>query len=149
MKRNSIPAVFALLLLAALTLVGCSGPQQQTRSGSDTETPPPAEQPTSGLRLAPGLYELEGGTVQALGTLNYRATAEGGYWYLTGEPGREDDTIVAFVDSDEFNRRLEPLKGKQILVTGRKPEGPSTLNAGPEMIVEKVEEITDTPGVAE
>ena len=136
-----------LALVLAFALVGCAT-SPETEPGS---TPPADGGAASGSRLAPGLYDLEDGTVQALGTLEYR-DLEGGLWAIVGgteSEGNLGEVVAVVANPDEFADQLEALKGKTVLVTGTRSEGVSVRMAGPEVVVTAIEEISDTPGAAE
>ena len=136
-----------IALVLAFALVGCAtSPEPGTGS-----TPPVDGGGASGSRLAPGLYDLEDGTVQALGTLEYR-DLEGGLWAIVGgteSEGNLGEVVAVVANPDEFADQLEALKGKTVLVTGTRSEGVSVRMAGPEVVVTAIEEISDTPGAAE
>jgi len=150
----------ALLVVLALSLAACTAAPRQpdagnTPSPTPTQTPDttatPGDDPAAGLRLAPGLYDMPDGKAQALGTLGYR-DIEGGFWVIidgTQPEGDKDAVVAVIANGDEFQRQLEPLKGKQVTVVGTKVDGASIRMAGPEIEIESVEEITDTPGIAE
>lgn len=137
-------AAASLALLLAFALVGCA---------AEPETPdsslPPVDNSTSGMRLANGLYDLEDGSRQAVGTLAY-IDLEGGFWAITGALGAEPDAVtVVIANGADLESELKPLEGKTVFAVGTKAEGVSTRMAGPEMNVDRIEEISDTPGVAE
>jgi hypothetical protein len=136
--------------ILAIALVGCA-----SDAGMDPGegAPPPAVDggAAAGSRLAPGLYDLEDGTVQALGVLEYR-DLEGGLWAIIG--GTEADgnigSVVAVVaNPDEFTAELNALSGKTVMVTGTRFTGTTIRMAGPEVVVNEIQEISDTPGPAE
>jgi hypothetical protein len=108
------------------------------------------DDPAAGIGLAPGIYELEDGIVQAIGTLEW-VDLEGGFWALTDgtAAGDEGGNVAVLANGDELKATLEPLEGRQVSVTGERFEGASIRMAGPEIIAETVEEIDDTPGAAE
>lgn len=132
----------ALVLSVALILVACAA----------EEEPPADEVPdgSAGLRLAPGLYDLEDGTVQAIGTLEW-VDLEGGFWAVTGATGEnpEPTTLAVIANGNELADTLEPLAGKQVSVLGRRLDGASIRMAGPEIEADRIEELSDTPGIAE
>ena len=60
--------------------------------------------PAAGTKMAPGLYDLEDGTVVAVGTVEYR-DLEGGFWAVIGGTEAEGDagTVVAVLtNGDEY-----------------------------------------------
>lgn len=138
-----------IVLTLAFALVGCAtSPETEPGTGS---TPPADGGAASGSRLAPGLYDLEDGTAQALGTLEYR-DLEGGLWAIIGgteSEGNLGEVVAVVANPDGFADQLEALKGKTVLVTGTRLDGVSVRMAGPEIVVSAIEEISDTPGAAE
>jgi len=150
-RRITPLVVSALLALLVISTGGCAQsetPPSPAPSGEPgAETPPPA----SGLRLAPGLYELEDGKAQALGTLEWR-DVEGGFWVIvdrTGAEGGDGAAVAVIANGAEFQDELKPLEGRQVIVTGDRLEGASVRMAGPEIEVDSIEEVSDTPGIAE
>lgn len=145
-------ARITLLLLAALlavAVVGCTvGGETDTPAVSDpgtAEPQPGAGDDIAGMRLANGLYDLEDGTVQAIGTLSY-VDLEGGFWAVTGVPGvegGEDDVIAVIANGADLTESLESLKGKTVSVLGTRLEGASVRMAGPEIEATTVEEIDE------
>ncbi len=141
--RIALTAVVALL---ALTLTACA-----TTSAPDDPLPPPAEDPAGGIRLAPGLYDLEDGGVQAIGTV-VRVDLEGGFWALVereGMDGESGGTVAVFANGDEFDSELRELEGTQVSVIGTRFDGASIRMAGPEIVAEEITPLDDTPGAAE
>jgi hypothetical protein len=138
--------IAALILTLALgaVLVGCA---------STAEPEPAVDVPgdAAGLRLAPGIYDLDDGTVQVIGTLEYR-DLEGGLYAIAGgtEADGGPDAVIAVVNNaDEFASELEALEGKTVSILGTRFDGASIRMAGPEVIVDSIEELSDTPGIAE
>ena len=145
-RRTVLMLVVTVLVAAGLT--GCSGPKPPT-GGSDVA--PPVADPTTSTRLAPGLYDIEGGRVQALGTLEFR-DLEGGFWVVVGGTQAEGDfgkTVAVIANGDALKQQLDALKGQSVSVLGTRAEGASIRMAGPEIVAETVEAVTDTPGPAE
>lgn len=137
----------AILLLALMLFVvpACAAPDSET-----DEPAPGTGEPTddpSGSRIANGLYDIEDGKVQAIGVLEY-IDLEGGFYAITGAPGNGGN-IAVIVNSDAFSDELAALEGKTVSVIGMRSDGPSVRMAGPEILAEYVDEITDTPGIAE
>jgi len=144
MLTRTIALLLALSL--ALTLAACSPADEPDVGAPET----PMDDPAAGIGLAPGIYELEDGIVQAIGTLEW-VDLEGGFWALTDgtAAGDEGGNVAVIANGDELQITLEPLEGRQVSVTGERFEGASIRMAGPEIIAETVEEIDDTPGAAE
>lgn len=138
--------ILAVLLTLALgaALVGCAAEAPDTNG-----TPDVAAGDAAGLRLANGIYDQEDGTVIALGVLEW-VDLEGGFYALTGAPESEGGGNIAVINNaDEFANELEALLGKTVQVTGTRFDGVSIRMAGPEIVVDSIEEISDTPGAAE
>lgn len=140
--------LFALVFGLALT--ACSTPS--TGNGIDSGAQPPSEEnPSAGTRLAPGLYDLEGGTVQAIGTLEY-VDLEGGFWAVIGGTAADGDqgrVVAVIANGAELLETIEPLANQQVLVTGARLEGASIRMAGPEIEADSIVVMDDTPGAAE
>ena len=139
--------VLILGLVLALAVVGCSPAADEPKP----DVGAPATDDSMGLRLAPGLYDLEDGTVQALGILEFR-DLEGGFWAIVSNTGADpaEGTVVAVIPpGTDLEETYELLAGKMVMVTGTRFEGASIRMAGPEIEVTSIEEITDTPGIAE
>ncbi|KAF0209405.1 MAG: hypothetical protein Q8S43_01035 [Actinomycetota bacterium] len=147
MFTRTIVTLTALVL--AMALVGCTS---SPTSKPITNTPPPAvETPATGTRLAPGMYDMQGGTVQAIGTLEYR-DIEGGVWAIIGgtqADGNLGETVAVIANAAEFSGQLKALTGKTVIAIGRRAGGMSIRMAGPEMVLESISEISDTPGPAQ
>lgn len=144
-----VPVALALALALAVSLAGCaSTPEPEPAVEPE---PAPASGDAAGLRLAPGLYDQDDGTVMAIGTLEYR-DLEGGFWAIvdyTAAAGEAGTVAAVIANGPEFADQLEPLEGAQVTVLGTRLEGASIRMAGPEIEMTSVEEITDTGGVAE
>ncbi len=141
------PGLLSVLFVSAIAfvVVGCSP------ASTDIDRQPPAEDPASDSRLAPGLYDQADGTAVAIGTLEW-IDLEGGFWAVVGGTEAEGDagTISAVIaNGGDFQKELEPLAGKTVTVTGTKLNGLSIRMAGPEIEMDSVVEMTDTPGIAE
>lgn len=152
MKARVFSAV--VLMVLAMGLTGCASSQPETTPVApapsvDEQEPMPGD--AAGLRLAPGLYDLENGKVQAVGTLEY-SDIEGGFWAVIGgteSEGNVGETVAVIANGDDFEAELAPLKDKQVTVTGERLHGASIRMAGPEIAMESIEEMSDTPGIAE
>lgn len=143
--------ILILGLVLALAAVGCATPADEPKPEPDVGAPTTPDDSSMGLRLAPGLYDLEDGTVQALGILEWR-DLEGGFWAIVSNTGADpaEGTVVAVIaPGTDLDETFEALKGKMVLVNGTRFDGVSSRMAGPEVIPTAVEEITDTPGIAE
>lgn len=143
-----VALLVAGLGVAGVGLTGCMVPTSSERSEDPS---PPVESPATSSRLAPGLYDLEDGTSQALGTLAW-SDLEGGFWFIADGTKAEGDagaTVAVISNGASFQSQLEPLKGKSVVAIGTRLEGASIRMAGPELEIESIEEVTDTPGAAE
>ncbi len=144
MRTMTLIAMSALAL--TLVLTGCAGTDEPA-----AEVPSGDAGGAGGSRLAPGWYDLEDGTVQVIGTLEYR-DLEGGLWAVIGGTESEGDLgeVVAVVNNaNEFADALEALEGTVVSITGTRFDGASIRMAGPEIVVATIEEISDTSGAAE
>ncbi len=122
-----------LMMAAVLAMAAC------TTNGNDNND--------DGTRLAFGLHEMTDGTVVGLGVLEW-VELEGGFYALTGAP-EHGGNIAVIANPEQFEAELRALKGATVQVTGTLFEGASTRMAGPEIIIDSIEEITDTPGPAD
>lgn len=139
----------ALATALAFALVGCATAPEPP--AEPTPEPVGQESPAAGMRLAPGLYDLADGTVQAIGTLE-RSDLEGGFWAVVGGTEAEGDVgkvVAVIANGDEMAAELEALEGRTVDVLGTRLEGASIRMAGPEIEATSVSEISDTPGPAE
>lgn len=146
MFKRLLPALLAVMIIALAT--ACA-PTSEPVSGEGAL--PPDSSGAAGSRLAPGLYDLDDGTAQALGTLEYQ-DLEGGLWAIVGGTAEQGNigTVVAVVaNPDEFADELRSLEGKTVIITGTRFEGASIRMAGPEIVVQSIEEVSDTSGPAE
>jgi hypothetical protein len=101
--------------------------------------------------MAPGLVDLDDGTVLAVGTVEYR-DLEGGFWAVIGGTEAEGDVgkVVAIVaNGDEFAQQFRELEGLSAIVSGTRLEGASTRMAGPEITATSVVAASDAAGPAE
>lgn len=147
---------FALVIALGAAMVGCA--TQDAAEPDDTpETNAPGAPVDDGtdeaadesgeLRLANGLYDQADGSVMVLGTLEW-VDLEGGFYAVTGAPG-DGGTIAVVANADEFASELEELTGSTVFINGTRFEGASIRMAGPEVVIESIEKIDDTPGAAE
>ncbi len=151
-----MPARLMTLLLAlslAVVLAACSSPDEPETDvpAGEPEVGAPDEMPGGETRPAPGLYDLGDGTAQAIGTLSW-VDLEGGFWAVTDPTAAEGEgatAIAVIANGDELDGELRPLEGSMVALTGERFEGASIRMAGPEIVVETVEVIDDTPGAAE
>jgi len=143
-----IPLLLALVLVMALALTACAA---TTPEEPDVVTPPADGGAASGTRLAPGLNDIDGGKVQAVGTLEWK-DLEGGFWAIIGGTESEGNlgTVVAVIaNGDDFADDLEGLEGRTVMATGTRLDGASIRMAGPEIEIDSISEISDTGGPAD
>jgi len=141
------------VVIAALSaaLTGCGAD-----ATDETPAPPassgPGGAPAGGTKMAPGLYDLEDGTAQAVGTVEYR-DLEGGFWAVIGGTEAEGDVgkvVAVIVNGDDYAAQFKELEGLSVIVTGTRLEGASTRMAGPEITATRVVAASDAaPGPAE
>ena len=138
----------AILLLAA---AACGGdPAPETRSPVARPSPAGAA-PPAGTKLAAGLYDLADGTVQAVGTVEYR-DLEGGFWVVIGGTEAEGDagTVVAVIaNGADYADQFTQHPGLSFIVDGTRLDGGSTRMAGPEITAMRVTPAAEDAGPAE
>ncbi|MEI6450530.1 MAG: hypothetical protein WCP98_11375 [Actinomycetes bacterium] len=147
-----IARIATLLVFAAAiatlpaALAGCgAGAADEPPAPSASSTP--GGGPATGTKIAPGLYDLEDGTVQAVGTAEHR-DLEGGFWVVAGGTAAEGDvgkTVAVIANGDDFAQQLKELEGLSVIVTGTRLEGPSIRMAGPEIRATSVVAADDAP----
>jgi len=153
-RRTHVVTTAAVVVAAAillLTAVACGGdPAPETRSPA-AQPSPAGSAPPAGTKLAAGLYDLADGTVQAVGTIEYR-DLEGGFWVVIGGTEAEGDagTVVAVIANgadyaDQFTRHA----GLSFVVDGTRLDGASTRMAGPEITATRVTLAAEDVGPAE
>ena len=148
--------IAALLLIAAVVatlpaaLAGCG-------AGAANEPPAPSASSTPGgaaagsTKMAPGLYDLEDGTAQAVGTVEYR-DLEGGFWAVIGGTEAEGDVgkvVAVIANGGDYAQQLKELEGLSVIVMGTRLDGASTRMAGPEITATSVVAASDAAGPAE
>jgi hypothetical protein len=144
--------IAALLVSAAViaalpaALAGCSAGATDVPPAPSASSTPGAGSPP-GMKIAPGLYDLEDGTVQAVGTVEYR-DLEGGFWAVVGGTEAEGDVgkvVAVIANGDEYAQQLKELEGLSAIIDGTRLEGASTRMAGPEITATKVVAASDAP----
>jgi len=142
--------IASLLVFAAViatlpaALAGC-GATDESPAPSASSTP--GGGPAGGMKIAPGLYDLDDGTVQAVGIVEYR-DLEGGFWAVVGGSEAEGDAgkIVAVIaNGGDFAQQFEQHAGLSMIVTGVRLEGASIRMAGPEIRATSVVAASDAP----
>ena len=134
----------ALIMIAvvSLALSSCGSPDSTITTSNSVQPTP----------VRPGLYELAGGRVRALGVLAYR-DLEGGFWAVTdappGLPVSPDARVVAVIANaaDLTSVDFKALEGRSVAVEGKLVDGASIRMAGPELEAESVTAVaTDSGG---
>ena len=90
--------------------------------------------------MAPGLYDLEDGTVVAVGTVEHR-DLEGGFWAVIGGTEAEGDAgkvVAVIANGDEFAEQFRGNEGLSFEVYGERAGEASTAMAGPEITATRV-----------
>jgi hypothetical protein len=148
MYTRKLLIALALALVFALAIAGCAA-DDGVPADVGSETPGEATDggdAAGGTQLAFGLYDLEDGTVQAVGRLEW-VDLEGGFWALVG--GDDGAAAIAVIqNADEFLDTIEALEGRDVIVTGTRFDGASIRMAGPEIIIDSIDEIA-AAGAAE
>jgi hypothetical protein len=146
--------IASLLVVAAVTatlpaaVTGCdAGATAEPPSPAPSASGTPSAGPAGGMKIAPGLYDLEDGTVQAVGTVEYR-DLEGGFWAVIGGTEAEGDVgkvVAVIANGGGYAQQLKELEGLSVIVDGTRLEGASTRMAGPEIEATKVTAAADAP----
>lgn len=145
--RSSILLATSLVLIAtaAAGLAACGGAGDAgSPAPSPTASPrlegAPSSAPATGTKMAPGLYDLEGGAVVAVGTVEHR-DLEGGFWVVIGgtEAGWNAGEVVAVIaNGDEFAGQFEDNQGLSFEIYGERAGDASSRMAGPEITARRV-----------
>ena len=140
----ALTAVVVAVTAVALALAACGGSTEAGDAASPAATASGAQQPAGGAaggtKLAPGLYDLEDGTVQAVGTVEYR-DLEGGFWAVVGGTQAEGDegaVVAVLVNGDEFADEFRANEGMSFMIEGERAGEASTRMAGPEITATSV-----------
>ena len=145
--RRSVLAVtlLALIALPAAALAGCGGAGDAVSPAPSATVPAPPQgtsssAPAAGTKMAPGLYDLEGGSVVAVGTVEYR-DLEGGFWAVIGgteAEGNEGEVVAVIANGEEFAGAFRGHEGLSYEVYGERAGDVSTRMAGPEITATRV-----------
>ena len=151
LTRLAALVVFAgMIATLPAALAGCgAGAQDATPAPSASSDPGGAA--AGSTKMAPGLYDLEDGTVQAVGTVEYR-DLEGGFWAVIGGTEAEGDVgkvVAVIANGDDHAQQLKELQGLSVIVFGTRLDGASTRMAGPEITATSVVAASDAAGPAE
>ena len=145
--RRSILLMLSLIAVAATAagLAACSG-AGDAASPAPSATVPAQPQgtsssaPAAGAKMAPGLYDLENGSVVAVGTVEYR-DLEGGFWAVIGgtkAEGNEGEVVAVIANGEEFAGEFRGHEGLSFEVYGERAGDVSTRMAGPEITATRV-----------
>jgi hypothetical protein len=151
--HTRIAGLFVIVAaIATLLVAGCGGSAsgQSPAPSPPISTAPAATRPAA-MKVAPGLYDRGDGTVQAVGTVEYR-DLEGGFWAVVGEAeaGSAAGKIVAVIaNGAAYAPQLKELQGLSVIVDGTRLDGASTRMAGPEIRASSVAAASDTVGPLE
>jgi hypothetical protein len=125
----------------ALTVAACGSQSRDAASPTPADTASqPAGGAAGGTKLAPGLYDLEDGTVQAVGTVEYR-DLEGGFWAVVGgtqAEGTEGEVVAVIVNGEEFAAEFRASEGLSFVIEGTRAGEASVRMAGPEITATRV-----------
>jgi hypothetical protein len=140
--------------LIVLALAGSVAACASRGTGPAAENPPASTvpaRPPAGALFVPGLYDLPDGSVQALGTLEYR-DIEGGTWVIVGGANPTGDagkTIAVIANAADLGPKLAALKGAQVVAGGTRLDGASIRMAGPEITVTAIDGATSSSNEAQ
>lgn len=145
-RSTRIAVLLVIALIAVSVLAGCGAQPQAPTPGTEVPTGPAAGGDAAGLKLAPGAYDQPDGTVQVIGTLEYR-DPEGGVWLIGDGTKPADDpayTLVVIANAADFLGELEPLKGQAVVAVGTRLEDNASIRmAGPEIELISISAATD------
>ena len=151
LTRLAALVVFAgIIATLPAALAGCGAGAQDATPAPSTSSPPGGAAAGS-TKMAPGLYDLEDGTAQAVGTAEYR-DLEGGFWAVIGGTEAEGDVgkvVAVIANGDDYAQQLKELQGLSVIVIGTRLDGASTRMAGPEITATSVVAASDAAGPAE
>lgn len=143
-RRKHVLSVAATVSAAAvllITVAACGGASPSPGTSSPVmQTPPAGSAPAAGSKLAPGLYDLEGGAVQAVGTVEYR-DLEGGFWVVIGGTEAEGDagkSVAVIANGADYAELFSQHPGLTFVIDGTRLDGASTRMAGPEITATRV-----------
>ena len=151
LTRLAALVVFAgIIATLPAALAGC-GAGAQDATPAPSASSPPGGAAAGSTKMAPGLYDLEDGTAQAVGTAEYR-DLEGGFWAVIGGTEAEGDVgkvVAVIANGGDYAQQLKELQGLSVIVIGTRLEGASTRMAGPQITATSVVAASDAAGPAE
>lgn len=145
MRRSILAVTFlALVTLAAAVIAACGGAGDAPSPAPSATASPivgsPGDGPAAGTRPAPGLYDLEDGTVVAVGTVEH-SDLEGGFWAVIGGTGAGSDAgkvVAVLTNGDEYAEQFRANEGLVFEVYGERAGEASIRMAGPEITATRV-----------
>ena len=151
LTRMAALIVFAGLIATLPAALAARGAGAQDAAPAPSASSAPGGSAAGGTKMAPGLFDLEDGTTQAVGTVEYR-DLEGGFWAVIGGTEAEGDVgkvVAVIANGDDYAQQLKELEGLSVIVMGTRLEGASTRMAGPEITATSVVAASDAAGPAE
>ena len=143
MRKPILLVTFLVFITAtAAGLAACSG---NSASPTPSASPPASAGgepvgPAAETKMAPGLYDLDDGSVVAVGTVEHR-DLEGGFWAVIGGTESEGDAgkvIAVIANGDEFAQQFTDNAGLSFQVYGERAGDASIRMAGPEITASRV-----------
>ena len=145
-RISELLVIGVVVAATALALAGCgAGAAGEPPAASASSTPGGA--PAGNTKMAPGIYDLDDGTVRAIGTVEYR-DLEGGFWAVIGGTEAEGDVgkvVAVIANGDDYAQQLKDLEGLSVIIDGTRMDGASTRMAGPEITATSVVAASDAP----
>ena len=138
LRATLILAAALAAAVAAAGLAACSSGAGDAASPAPSASASPTPDggsagPAGGTRMAPGLYDLEDGTVVAVGTVEYR-DLEGGFWAVIGGTEAEGDAgkvVAVLTNGDEYAAQFRENAGLSFEIHGERAGEVSIRMAGP------------------
>ena len=145
MRRSILPVLILVVVAAAAAGVTACGGGSDVTSPSPSASPPASAGgvpigPEAGTKMAPGLYDLEGGSVVAVGTVEYR-DLEGGFWAVIGgteAEGNQGEVVAVIANGEDFAPVFRDNEGLSFEVYGHRAGEASIRMAGPEITARRV-----------
>ena len=143
MRRSILLVTFLVLVAAAAAALAACGAGDAASPAPSSSSPASGGVPfdgAAGTKLAPGLYDLEDGSVVAVGTVEHRAL-EGGFWAVIGgteAEGNQGVIVAVIANADEFAKLFRDNKGLSFEVYGKRAGDASIRMAGPEITARRV-----------
>ena len=144
--RRAVLLVLILVVVAVMAAVlAACGSAGDAASPAPSASPPASSGgvpigPPGGTKMAPGLYDLDNGSVVAVGTVE-RSDLEGGFWAVIGGTEAEGDAgkvVAVIANGDEFAEVFTENEGLSFEVYGKRAGDASIRMAGPEITAKRV-----------